>query len=102
MSNLTKVALVTGAGSGIGRIVALALLEEGYDVVLAGRRQEALDETQALSKSSKGNSLGSFLPDVTDPAAVRDLFAQTERTFGRLDVLFNNAGVGIRRVKLTR
>jgi NAD(P)-dependent dehydrogenase (short-subunit alcohol dehydrogenase family) len=94
MSNLTKVALVTGAGSGIGRTVALALLGDGYKVVLAGRRQEALQETLALSKSSKGNSLA-VSTDVTDPAAVRDLFAQTERTFGRLDVLFNNAGVGI-------
>jgi NAD(P)-dependent dehydrogenase (short-subunit alcohol dehydrogenase family) len=94
MSNLTKVALVTGAGSGIGRTVALALLGDGYNVVLAGRRQEALHETQALSKSSKGNSLA-VSTDVADPAAVRDLFTQTERTFGRLDVLFNNAGVGI-------
>jgi NAD(P)-dependent dehydrogenase (short-subunit alcohol dehydrogenase family) len=94
MSNLTKVALVTGAGSGIGRTVALALLGDGYNVVLAGRRQEALDETQALFKSGKGNSLA-VSTDVTDPAAVRDLFAQTERTFGRLDLLFNNAGVGI-------
>jgi NAD(P)-dependent dehydrogenase (short-subunit alcohol dehydrogenase family) len=94
MSNLTKVALVTGAGSGIGRTVALALLGHGYNVVLAGRRQEALHETQVLSKSSKGNSLA-VSTDVPDPAAVRDLFAQTERTFGRLDVLFNNAGVGI-------
>jgi NAD(P)-dependent dehydrogenase (short-subunit alcohol dehydrogenase family) len=94
MSNLTKVALVTGAGSGIGRTVALALLGDGYKVVLAGRRQEALQETLALSKSSKGNSLA-VSTDVTDPAAVGDLFAQTERTFGRLDVLFNNAGVGI-------
>jgi NAD(P)-dependent dehydrogenase (short-subunit alcohol dehydrogenase family) len=94
MSNLTKVALVTGAGSGIGRTVALALLGDGFKVVLAGRRQEALHETLALSKSSKGNSLA-VSTDVTDPAAVRDLFAQTERTFGRLDVLFNNAGVGI-------
>ena len=93
MSNLTKVALVTGAGSGIGRIVALALLGDGYNVVLAGRRQEALHETQALSTSNK-DSLA-ISTDVTDPAAVRDLFAQTEQTFGRLDVLFNNAGVGI-------
>src|ERR1700730_14086411 len=94
MPNFTKVALITGAGSGIGRAVALALLGAGYNVVLAGRRQEALDATLALSKASKASSLA--LPtDVTDPTAVRDLFAQTERTFGRLDVLFNNAGVGI-------
>jgi NAD(P)-dependent dehydrogenase (short-subunit alcohol dehydrogenase family) len=94
MSNLTKVALVTGAGSGIGREVTLALLGAGYNVVVAGRRQEALDETLGLSKISSGNSLA-IQTDVSDPAAVRDLFAQTERTFGRLDVLFNNAGVGI-------
>jgi NAD(P)-dependent dehydrogenase (short-subunit alcohol dehydrogenase family) len=94
MPNLTKVALITGAGSGIGRAVALALLGAGYKVVLAGRRQKALEETLALSKTSKTSSLA-IPTDVSDPAAVRDLFAQTERSFGRLDVLFNNAGVGI-------
>ena len=94
MPNFTKVSLVTGAGSGIGRAVALALLGAGYNVVLAGRRQEALDATLALSKASKASSLA-VPTDVTDPTAVRALFAQTERTFGRLDVLFNNAGVGI-------
>ena len=94
MPNFTKVAAVTGAGSGIGRAVALALLEAGYQVVLAGRRKEALDETLALAKTSKTSALA-IPTDVTDPAAVRDLFAQTERAFERLDVLFNNAGAGI-------
>src|SRR6201982_2333292 len=94
MPSITKVALVTGAGSGIGRGVAIALLGAGYQVVLAGRRKEALDETLALAKASKTSAL--VVPtDVTDPAAVRELFAQTERAFGRLDVLFNNAGAGI-------
>ena len=94
MPNFDKVALVTGAGSGIGRAVVIALLRAGYQVVLAGRRKEALDETLALAKANKTSSLA-VPTDVTDPASVRDLFAQTEQTFGRLDVLFNNAGVGI-------
>ena len=94
MPNFTKVAMVTGAGSGIGRAVALALLGAAYQVVLAGRRKEALDETLALANTSKTRALA-IPTDVTDPAAVRDLFAETERAFGRLDVLFNNAGAGI-------
>jgi NAD(P)-dependent dehydrogenase (short-subunit alcohol dehydrogenase family) len=94
VSSFAKVALVTGAGSGIGRAVAIALLRAGYQVVLAGRRKEALDETLALSETSKISAL-TVPADVTDPAAVRDLFAQTEQAFGRLDVLFNNAGAGI-------
>lgn len=94
MSSFTKVALVTGAGSGIGRAVVMALLGAGYQVVLAGRRKEALDETLALAKTNKTSSLA-VPTDVTNPASVRDLFVRTEQTFGRLDVLFNNAGVGI-------
>src|SRR4029077_12996734 len=93
MPDFTKVALVTGAGSGIGRAVALALLGAGYQVVLAGRRTEALQETVAIAATSKA-----ALPvptDITDPASVRALFSQTEQAFGRLDLLFNNAGVGI-------
>lgn len=85
-----KVALVTGAGSGIGRATALALLNEGYSVVLAGRRKEALEETAAA-----GGARVLVVPaDVTDPASVRALFEKTRETFGRLDVLFNNAGTG--------
>jgi NAD(P)-dependent dehydrogenase (short-subunit alcohol dehydrogenase family) len=94
MSNYTKVALVTGAGSGIGRTVALALLGVDYHVVLAGRRKEALEETLALAGTIKGRVL--VVPtDIADPVAVSALFSQTEQAFGRLDLLFNNAGVGI-------
>ena len=94
MPNFTKVALVTGAGSGIGRTVALALSGVGYQLVLAGRRKEALEETLALAGTAKGSGLA-VAADISDPAAVRALFSQTEQAFGRLDLLFNNAGVGI-------
>ncbi len=88
MVEMSKVALVTGAGSGVGRAAALALEADGYSVVLAGRREAALSETQALGQ-------GRMMPvvtDVTDPAGVAALFATIEKEFGRLDVLFNNAG----------
>ena len=92
MSPTTKVALITGAGTGIGKASALALLVEGYAVVLAGRRR-ALLEAVAVEAGSEAQTL--VVPtDVGDPAAVRALFAATKRTFGRLDVLFNNAGSG--------
>jgi len=85
-----KVAIVTGAGSGIGRAVSLALLDAGWKVALAGRRREALEETAALSV---GESL--VIPaDVADEAQVDALFAATKDRFGRLDLLFNNAGTG--------
>jgi NAD(P)-dependent dehydrogenase (short-subunit alcohol dehydrogenase family) len=88
-----KVALVTGAGTGIGKAVALALMREGYAVTLAGRRADKLEETAAEGKSTNGKSL--VVPtDVSDPAAVKAVFARTRETFGRLDVLFNNAGIG--------
>ncbi len=84
-----RVAVVTGAGSGVGRASALALLNNGYQVALAGRRRDALAETAAMAK--RGRSL--VVPtDVTDPAAVEALFAATKAEFGHLDVLFNNAG----------
>ncbi|KNZ32750.1 MAG: 3-oxoacyl-ACP reductase [Methylibium sp. NZG] len=86
-----KIAMVTGAGSGIGRASALALLGAGYSVVLAGRRADALHETATLAGSSAKNALP-VSADVTDPAAVKALFAATHKAFGRLDVLFNNAG----------
>jgi NAD(P)-dependent dehydrogenase (short-subunit alcohol dehydrogenase family) len=88
-----KVALVTGAGSGIGRATALALLHEGYAVVLAGRRRDALEQTAALAGADSGRAL--VVPaDVTDPASVGALFGATKDAFGRLDLLFNNAGTG--------
>ena len=92
MADTRKVALVTGAGSGIGRAVALALLAEDYRVVLAGRRLEALQET--ASRAPLGSIALPIIADVTDPHSVRSLFEQTSAAFGRLDVLFNNAGIG--------
>ena len=94
-----RVALVTGAGSGIGRAVALALLRNGYSVALAGRRADALDGTRAAA----GEHAARALPcpaDVTDPAAVHALFGRVTATFGRLDLLFNNAGTGAPAVPL--
>src|SRR5215510_9938267 len=92
MSAFTKVAIVTGAGTGIGRSVALALLQEGYAVALAGRRQELLEAT--VTMAGPAGAQGLVVPtDVGDPAAVRALFAKTHETFGRLDLLFNNAGI---------
>jgi NAD(P)-dependent dehydrogenase (short-subunit alcohol dehydrogenase family) len=93
MGTVEKVAIVTGAGSGIGRAVALALLQDGYSVALAGRRKEALEETALAGKASGSRSL--VVPtDIGDPASVKALFAQTKEAFGRLDLLFNNAGTG--------
>lgn len=88
-----KVALVTGAGSGIGRAAALALQQSGYHVVLAGRRAGELDATASAAKAGGGTILA-VPTDVTDPAAVAALFAKAKAEFGRLDVLFNNAGMG--------
>ena len=88
-----KVAMVTGAGSGIGRASALALLDAGYHVVLAGRRADALNETATLAGALGANALA-VPTDATDPVAVKALFAATHARFGRLDVLFNNAGTG--------
>ncbi len=88
-----KVALVTGAGSGIGRATALALLDAGYAVVLAGRRADALDATIAHAGDRAAHALA-VPADVTDPDAVLRLFEQTRDRFGRLDLLFNNAGSG--------
>ncbi len=86
-----KVALVTGAGTGIGKAVALALAADGYAVVLAGRRADKLDET---AREAGGAKTLAVPTNVADPASVRALFAKTKETFGRLDVLFNNAGIG--------
>jgi NAD(P)-dependent dehydrogenase (short-subunit alcohol dehydrogenase family) len=92
MASAGKVALVTGAGSGIGKAAALALLQEGYAVVLAGRRKDALE---SVAREAKPGARVLAVPtDVGDPASVRALFARTREAFGRLDVLFNNAGIG--------
>lgn len=93
MGSTGKVALVTGAGTGIGKAVSLALLREGYDVVLTGRRKEPLEGTATEGQASSSRSL--VVPaDVSDPASIKALFARTKETFGRLDLLFNNAGIG--------
>jgi len=94
MSSNGKVALVTGGGSGIGKASALALAEEGFAVVVAGRRPEPLQAVVGEIESKQGRALG-VPTDVGNPEAVRDLFAKTKRTYGRLDVLFNNAGFGV-------
>ncbi len=93
---MAKVAIVTGAGSGIGREVALAFLKHGYSVALAGRRIPEMEETVDLA-GGQGQAL-IVSTDVSQPAAVDNLFAQTKSKFGRLDVLFNNAGIGAPRV----
>ena len=87
-----KVAIVTGASTGIGKAVALALLKEGYSVALAARRQEMLDE--AVRESGAGSRALAVVTDVSKPESIKALFARVKEAFGRLDVLFNNAGMG--------
>jgi NAD(P)-dependent dehydrogenase (short-subunit alcohol dehydrogenase family) len=94
MSAMAKVAIVTGAGSGIGRAVSLALIREGYSVVLAGRRREALEQTAA------GTQALVVPTDVADPESVHRLFEAARQKFGRVDLLFNNAGTGAKAVPL--
>jgi NAD(P)-dependent dehydrogenase (short-subunit alcohol dehydrogenase family) len=90
---VSRIALVTGAGSGIGRAVSLALNAAGYSVVLAGRRAAELEGTAALSEGRHASMI--VVPtDITQPEAVAALFARTSEAFGRLDLLFNNAGAG--------
>jgi len=92
MTAAKKIALVTGAGSGIGKQISLALLRAGYAVVLAGRRREPLEATLKEAGEFGVNAL--VVPaDVSDPASVRNLFAEARNKFGRLDLLFNNAGI---------
>lgn len=89
-----KIAIVTGAGSGIGRQVALALLQKGFHLVLAGRTQSKLSETIELAGQTLGKALA-VPTDVGDRDSVDNLFAQTQKHFGRLDLIFNNAGINI-------
>src|SRR2546428_777393 len=94
MASSEKIAIVTGAGTGIGKAVALALLREGYSVVLAGRRKELLEATAREGTSSGSRAL--VVPtDVSNPASVSALFARAKAEFGRLDLLFNNARNGV-------
>lgn len=92
MNPSRKIALVTGAGSGVGRLSAIALLEDGWTVVLAGRRAEPL-QALAAEAAARGQHAVPVPTDVTDPASVQALFDTIEQEFGRLDLLFNNAGV---------
>jgi NAD(P)-dependent dehydrogenase (short-subunit alcohol dehydrogenase family) len=90
----TKIAIVTGAGSGIGKAVSMALLKEGYGVVLSGRRPALLEQAAAEADRARSSSL--VVPtDVTDPESVARLFKKTQDAFGRLDLLFNNAGINV-------
>jgi NAD(P)-dependent dehydrogenase (short-subunit alcohol dehydrogenase family) len=91
-NNSKKIALVTGSGTGIGRATALSLLDDGWHVVVTGRRIEPL--TKLVDEAAlKGQSALAITSDVTDPSSVRNLFEKIEQTFGRLDLIFNNAGV---------
>ncbi|MBL8689274.1 MAG: SDR family oxidoreductase [Rhodospirillaceae bacterium] len=91
MASSQKIAIVTGAGSGIGRAAALSLAKDGFAVVLAGRKKDTLDETAKRAGSAKTLVVPT---DVQDHASIKALFAKTKEAFGRLDVLFNNAGIG--------
>jgi NAD(P)-dependent dehydrogenase (short-subunit alcohol dehydrogenase family) len=99
MTTSNKVAIVTGAGTGVGKAAALALLKDGYSVALAGRRKDMLDEVVAEAGPDGERTLA-VPTDVCDPDSIRNLFASTKKAFGRLDVLFNNAGVGTPAVPL--
>ncbi|MGL4442305.1 MAG: SDR family oxidoreductase [Alsobacter sp.] len=95
MAGSRRIAIVTGAGSGVGRTVALSLAKAGYAVGLAGRRPEPLDATAAMIVEAHGAGTALAVPtDVSDPASVRNLFDKVVAAYGRLDVIFNNAGTG--------
>ena len=99
MSSNGKVAIVTGGGSGVGRHSALALARDGYSVAIAGRRVQQLEETKAEAGEA-GSRILAVPTDVRDREAIKALFAKTQETFGRLDVLFNNAGLGAPRIAM--
>ena len=92
-NNYTKTAIITGAGAGIGRATALALLNAGYAVALAGRNIETLQATEELAGHNRSNTL-SIVTDISDPSSILNLFSEVKNQFGRLDLLFNNAGIG--------
>jgi NAD(P)-dependent dehydrogenase (short-subunit alcohol dehydrogenase family) len=97
MAKQTKIAVITGGGSGIGRATAHALLEAGWNVVLAGRRREMLEETASSAKAPPPRTL--VVPtDLRDPAQIAALFDAVKQTYGRVDLLFNNAGISTRNI----
>lgn len=99
MDTSTRIAVITGAGSGIGRATALALYADGFSVVLAGRRRAMLEETAALAGATAPRML--VVPtDVTDPASITSLFDTVKTTYGRIDLLFNNAGTSTRNIPI--
>src|SRR5580658_10328207 len=99
MPTAGKIAVITGAGSGIGRATALALFADGFSVVPAGRRREMLEETASLAKATPPRML--VVPtDVSDPAAIASLFDTVKATYGRIDLLFNNAGISTRNIPI--
>lgn len=99
MEPTAKIAVITGAGSGIGRATALALYADGFSVVLAGRRRNMLEETLSIAKATPPRML--VVPtDVTDPASIASLFETVTNTYGRIDLLFNNAGISTRNVAI--
>jgi len=95
----TRIAVITGAGSGIGRASALALHADGFSVVLAGRRRQMLEETAAIARAEPPRMLA-VPTDVTDPASIDALFATVKATYGRIDLLFNNAGTSTRNIAI--
>src|SRR6478672_3097990 len=99
MATAGKIAVITGAGSGIGRATALALFADGFSVVLAGRRRGMLEETAVLAKASSPQMM--VVPtDVTDPGSIAALFDAVKATYGRIDLLFNNAGTSTRNIPI--
>ena len=93
MNDFQRIALVTGAGSGIGQSAALALLKNDFKVVLCGRNYASLEKTKSMAEDNAGNAMV-IQSDVTNPDDVANMFSKVRQSFGRLDFLFNNAGIG--------